>query len=106
MIPQEALQKASEGGWPRPTNTTYNRYSETKTVLDPLFWQALGKALGWPPQENYAFADRPDLAQLTWGEIKATRPFARAHVFYEIVLTGGDTEAFWNEILGTNGKTQ
>jgi hypothetical protein len=50
------------------------------TVLDPLFWQALGKALGWI---DYA---RPQWLQY-------------ALEYFELALTSGDTEKFWKELL-------
>lgn len=60
-------------------------------MLDPKFWQALGKALGWrkclpctKPE-----LDLPDLCE--WLE--------RAHDYFDLVLTGGDEAAYWKGIL-------
>ncbi len=49
---KEAIQKAIEGGW--ETKHNFNDWGgeimsdfANEALLDPLFWQALGKALGW-----------------------------------------------------------
>lgn len=39
---EKILQKAIEGGWYKPVV-----YIESDALLDPFFWQSLGKALGW-----------------------------------------------------------
>jgi len=43
MTVNETLQKAKDGGF--PTKSTVFRYNY---LLEPLFWQCLGKSLGWP----------------------------------------------------------
>lgn len=113
MIPKEAIEKAIEGGWHLDT-PNIARFANDKGVqlyetdglktyvameaeiaLDPSFLQALGKALGWE-KETHAFVHgREDVTTIggrTW--------LIRAFQFYEIVLTGGDTEKFWEELLG------
>jgi len=85
MIPKVAIEKAIEGGWNDRLyrvdmgNRSVWTHSEA-LVLDPAFWQALGRALGW---EEYH-----------WKHDRTTQ-----HRFYDLVLTGGDTEAYWNELL-------
>lgn len=47
------IEKAIEGGWRSKKNTEYS-YPDNSLevgVLDPLFWQALGKACGWDNSE-------------------------------------------------------
>ena len=44
------MQKAVEGGFKLPSLHWFNElpeYAHAQFVIDPLFWQALGKALGW-----------------------------------------------------------
>ncbi len=81
------------------------------TALDPLFWQALGKALGWgkyiceycrndfdPPEtraEVHALCIEHGLCKGMW--VEGWKP--RAHRYFDLLLTGGDTEKFWNELL-------
>jgi hypothetical protein len=60
-----------------------------KIALDPSFWQALGKALGWEK------ANRETRTEI-WLEWKWN-----AHRFYDLVLTGGDTEKIWKELLNS-----
>lgn len=53
MTIEEAITKAVEGGWIRKDYLVLNIPSLTREfpveciLLDPLFWQALGKAIGW-----------------------------------------------------------
>lgn len=58
-----------------------------KVILDPLFWQALGKALGWgttTASNNFGYKN-------SWQYY--------AHQYINLILTGGDTDKFWKELL-------
>lgn len=70
--------------WP----AMFNEY-----VLDPLFWQALGKALGWDNGGYYHHY--PDNFSRFW----QTEWLYHALHYHELNLTGGSTEKFWNEVL-------
>ncbi|MCK9369528.1 hypothetical protein M0R04_06445 [Candidatus Dojkabacteria bacterium] len=76
----------------------YNMYlDELIAPLDPLFWQALGKALGWAECEPWWNDDKqmmicPTLHITPCWSVYALR-------FFELTLTQGDTEAFWKELL-------
>jgi hypothetical protein len=77
-----------------------NRYcpylpDKDKAVLDPLFWQSLGKALGWGMKINHQTA-------LSWedgGSAVTAEWLHLALIYHELVLTGGETEKFWKELL-------
>lgn len=113
-IPKKIIELAVAGGWQEKWGKlewdvlgsnmeVRNRVQgELKTtviywqeiVLDLSFWQALGKTLGWTK----------------WGEFdeeykKNSDPQWQynAHRFYDLILTNGDTTAFWKDIL-TNLK--
>lgn len=43
---KQAIQKAIEGGY-SPSGRTWKARQVHRILLDPLFWQSLGKALGW-----------------------------------------------------------
>lgn len=65
-----------------------------KVILDPLFWQALGKALGWREKKTgLLFRDLPEQANT----IESCLPYA--HLYFDLILTGGDTEKFWKDLL-------
>lgn len=51
-------------------------------ILDPLFWQALGKALGW-------------------GIYTGQPPFWKSQAlrYFNLLLTGGNTEQWWKDLL-------
>jgi hypothetical protein len=115
QIPREIIEKAIAGGWAhsgkrvrRVTLDDKERTPETYTVeigdteleyckymmwqavaLDPHFWQALGKELGWP--QISAYSRESDNEHETWR--------MTALSFYDLILTGGDTDAFWRELL-------
>jgi len=59
-------------------------------MVDPLFWQALGKALGWKVGTDKRF----DGYSYEWQHY--------AHQYFDLLLTGGDIEAFWKELLKQN----
>lgn len=94
MIPKAAIEKAIEGGWNSPKSGSLADMIWETTALDPTFWQALGKSLGWPTGKE------PDVSLFEW-ETKGWS--GRAHQFFDLILTGQDTAAFWDELL-TNNK--
>lgn len=69
-------------------------------ILDPLFWQALGKALGWGGDGSLRSSDLEDY----WIPISGPKYFAHQHL--DLLLTSGDTEKFWKELLAQNNHDQ
>lgn len=81
MIPKSAIEKAIEGGYPR-NSELLDTYCTHGIALDPTFWQALAKV--------GLYTKSP----------RTVDPWKRtAREFYDLILTGGDTEKFWEEIL-------
>lgn len=72
----------------------------------PLFWQSLGKALGW---EELVCSD-DGLMHPIPSEICRVGMYVgwipkwhyMALEYFDLLLTGGNTEAFWKEILKSN----
>lgn len=58
MTLEQALEKANDGGW-KTTLEPYRSLSEAiaLALLDPLFWQALGKSMGWGSGCNVCLKD-------------------------------------------------
>lgn len=71
------------------------KYHFAEVILDSLFWQALGKALGWN------WAEKSDLINLTSDKrIKMGNRWQWEAVrFMHIKLTGGNEEKFFEELL-------
>ena len=105
-IPKEAIEKAIDGGWYNyPSDFNLNDHyvekhdSSCMTALDPTFWQSLGKALGWP--EEYAIRHK----ELPKNSVENFRLEidknwqSHAIDFYDLILTNGDTEKFWSDLL-------
>jgi hypothetical protein len=87
----EAIKLAIEkGGYNLLGDSTigrFTRYCKAEVIQDPLFWQALGKALRW--ESNYQ-------------RKRGGYHFAWLHnaiQYHEMVLTDGDTDTFWKELL-------
>lgn len=95
-IPKEAITKAIEGGWePRKydlgADCEFNEWMHF--ALDPTFWQCLGKALGWYTpvfNDKHRFSHNHSIYP-NWLEV--------ALDFQELILTGGDAKAYWDELL-------
>jgi hypothetical protein len=89
----EAIKLAIEkGGYKTVSEEHWKQYGVKEfIILDPLFWQALGKALGWNETDKLAHdLHSPDIEPL-W--------YLFAMEYFDLVLTGGDTEKFWKELL-------
>lgn len=114
MIPKRIIEKAIEGGWQSKifrhknfvadtgsydfqvvdteTGAVVLRLPYAEIALDPTFWQALGKSLGWKDWEG-KYSPAVNI-QLAWQY--------EAHRFYDLILTGQSTEQFWEEILSAS----
>lgn len=82
IIPTRAIELAIEGGWKNDFVLEAYNYSSfmASAALDPAFWQALVKNLR-PQNETRAL----------W--------LVKAEQFAYLILTNGDTDKFWDELL-------
>ena len=99
MTIQQVIEKAIEGGWqegrsPKVVKTRSGFLVQTKgeiigfetsihsVFLDPLFWQSLGKAMGW------------------WGENANGKPqwVNKWHRFIDHLAEGKDAESFFESL--------
>ena len=89
MIPKEIIQLAIEkGGYiSEGKNMSSWKLVCIQTVLDPLFWQALVRALDL--QSKYK-RRRGDYLE-AWSYY--------AHQYFDLILTNSDTAKFWEELL-------
>jgi len=72
-------------------------YRKIIYAQDPYFWQALGKALGWKDKMLYRLTDSMYERKLSRKEMSEAE--IHAHQYFDLVLTGGDTEKFWKELI-------
>jgi hypothetical protein len=109
MIPKNAIEEAIEGGWCKNYGNGKNafyfhcgvnwvrvkvtgpddiarQFTYAEVALDPTFWQALGKSLGWKKERGR----NTDNAWIFY-----------ARDFYDLILQGKDTAEFWKELLPT-----
>lgn len=94
--------------WVYEEDGTGARPTFNDIVVDPLFWQALGKALGWNDEKievgPILHEHNGELCGKVFCETvgvthKAAKWKVIAHQYFDLVLTGGDTEKFWKELL-------
>ena len=99
-IPKSAIEKAVIGGWNSsylPNDEEYwTREHFCVVALDPTFWQALGKVLGWKQEWNGQYMNTRNSQQ---EPIMVEGWEHNAHRFYDLILTGQSTEKFWEDIL-------
>lgn len=103
MITKEAIDKAMEGRWKKDGTVNISFWYHQaqvfpqKIALDPTFWQALGRALEWTNSLRCPLEDcgKP-FTKLKYG-MESWMFFANR--FSHLILTGGDTTSFWEEIL-------
>lgn len=85
---EKAISKAIEGGykynapWEFGTKDLY----DASILLDPLFWQALGKALGWRGADHDKTAG--------W--------FDEWHNLIDYLASGKDADSFFQNLLSDN----
>lgn len=60
--------------------------------LDPLFWQALGKSLGWRGEKKYI-----NVTDETFGKFETWECYW--HRFIDHLASGKDAESFFQELL-------
>ncbi len=100
-LQHEAYELAIQKGGYNPDHERY-KFFET-IILDPLFWQALGKALGWDIAvcehcgKCWRRKEKCAIYQEFGGVLEPW--LYHALRYYELNLTGGDTEKFWKKFL-------
>jgi hypothetical protein len=82
---QEAIVRAMNSGW-NQINSLGVFKGVDAMVLDPLFWQSLGKDQGWADSDKY------DDYQKHW--------LYFWHRFTDHLAEGKDAESFFQELLG------
>jgi hypothetical protein len=95
---KQAIQKAIEGGWKHKWSEEYNNtvcninsLLEPSFLLDPNFWQALGKSEGW--WDNRGFdADMNS----SWNLDECHR---NMHQFLDHLIEGKDIDSYFKELL-------
>jgi hypothetical protein len=92
LIPgDKRLAEAIEEHGERASSSTTFSYDEF--FLDPLFWQSLGKGLGWEETVEVEIPDFPMTPAL-----KATQWKVHWHHFIDAVAEGRTPEAFFREL--------
>lgn len=92
MTIQQAIEKAIEGGYNthgwRPGEYVAND-AQCVTFLDPLFWQSLGKAMGWSEWHT-------DGSRKVWKEWHKWKN--EWHRFIDHLAEGKDAESFFESL--------
>ncbi|MES2216650.1 MAG: hypothetical protein V4481_05150 [Patescibacteria group bacterium] len=94
------MEKAIEGGYyplscPGDEDYVVNDLAKQLYVLDPTFWQSLGKACGWGKAKDYDIRkgepEYSDWVIYSWGWY--------FHRFIDHLAEGKDAESFFSELL-------
>lgn len=101
---KNAITKAIEGGWSDTlyrvdTGNTEVWTHHSSLLLDPLFWQALGKNLGWvTDNEDYFLKETiaGGLISRTYGIWTWRNEW---HNFIDHLASGNDPESFFKDLL-------
>lgn len=85
----EAIKLAIEKGGYKSLFSNFkdeelNRIAQYLSLLNPLFWQALGKALRWPTPEE-------SLGNVAW--------VSQWHRFIDWIAEGKDADEFFYELI-------
>lgn len=111
---EKAIQKAIEGGWGKETDSHpefmlseaviqwYSGINSTMrhVVLDPLFWQALGKAEGWREDEVLSrFPESNNSSSMQPKVIKPGKWLSMQHALIDHIAEGKDVDSFFNNLL-------
>ncbi len=91
---QNAIQKAVEGGYKIPTGFPLETHqADCVYLLDPLFWQCLGKTEGWKYIQTNRFKKLKIL-----NEYKPIWQY-EWHRFIDHLAEGKDAESFFDDEL-------
>lgn len=110
---KEAIQKAIEGGWGKEQFSASHlnlRVVNTEegsidmpldcVFLDPLFWQALGKAMGWEGKVQEVIDTRTENPRFqVGGWVNKGDWKTEWHRFIDHLAEGKDAESFFNELF-------
>jgi len=97
MTLQQAIEKAIEGGYDCIDKTSYDEHytvrgedwvQQSDILLDPLFWQALGKTQGWGNTPMDFYGSRFELRKRTEIEHKQ-------HLLLDHINEGKDIESYF-----------
>lgn len=96
MTIQQAIQKAIEGGWKtirKNLDGSPSAIKETQEIhqvlLDPLFWQSLGSALGWEKEDKINYLS-VSFTRKSW--------FYYWHRLLDYLSSGRTIEKFFEEL--------
>ena len=96
---EQAIKLAIKGGFAAMENWERDQFVQRYITTLPVFWQSLGKAMGWNEySEERKLAGKGNMIHLLedhW--------FAEWHHFIDHLAEGGNADDFFNQLL--NGKT-
>lgn len=96
MTIQEAIEKATEGGYKYPSVCENRSCCETEAILQPIFWQSLGKAMGWGVSEEedivyyWMSVDDDERISKKWRN--------EMHHFIDHIANGETSESFFQQL--------
>jgi len=98
---EKAIQKAIEGGYIESIHDGWKEW-QGDYLLDPIFWQCLGKAEGWKKwkKDGGMELDEP----VSRGQEPFLQPSWKWywHSFIDHIADGGDIDTYFHKLLSNN----
>lgn len=85
---EEAIKLAVEGGWIYEDYCDGNGCKDRHILLDPLFWQAIGRAMGW---SEFTFVATLEGKEETWKY--------QWHALIDHLAEGKDPDSFFTTLI-------
>lgn len=93
---EKALKIAIKAGY-RGDTISVNKMPNASILQDPLFWQALGRGLGWSEYTSIKLGNWDEVSsmvvdnKLTW-QLYALR-------YFDTLMSGKSEEEFWKSLI-------
>jgi len=103
---EKAIRKAIEGGYidhaycnEFDMYEAQSSYCHSTVLLDPLFWQALGKAEGWNKEEFCDFVNEDGVGMILSSINPEPVWLVKWYFFIYHLSEGKNIDSFFNELL-------
>lgn len=93
---EQAIELAIKGGWSTSYVSLNSKKYYEKYLLDPLFWQALGKSLGWNKTEYH---ESKGIEVIAVGKHKCNQKCSPRLNYYGVEWVGEVWKFHWHRFI-------
>lgn len=103
---EEVLKLAIEGGYKQFNAPRKNYIEIDRALLDPLFWQALGKSLGWKKKCSIKYEEggvylEKEAREYISKTVNMDMWQYQMHRFIDHLASGKDADSFFSALIST-----